>query len=182
MTESNKKTLRSMLSKDSLREMAGDKIYERGANYYGQNLVDLLFHEPYEAAAEVRGTHPYRVDFSVSDEGEIEADCTCPAMNSWGFCKHCVATGLLLIDTPAAKKGSEKPRKQETDLFAKAYPNLANWIHDGTIEIGRDGCSTSMIRIIDEGGVVFEGGTRHKSIDKMLEEAEEAAKEWLGEE
>jgi len=50
---------------------------------HGQNIVDFLFHEPYEAAAEVRGTHPYRVDFSVSDEGEIEADCTCPAMNSW---------------------------------------------------------------------------------------------------
>jgi hypothetical protein len=38
-----------------------------------------------------------------------------------------------------------------------------------------------MIRVLDEGGLVWEGGTRHKSVAGMLEEAEEAVKDWFEE-
>ena len=131
---------------------------------------------------EVEGSLPYRVELRLSDDDKIEAECTCPAMQDWGFCKHAVAAGLFLIAAPApTHKNSPKSRKEEKDSFAQRYPNLAGWIKDGHIEIGRDGYSTSMIRVIDEGGVVWEGGTRHKSIDKMLEEAEQAVKEWFDE-
>ncbi len=59
------------------------------------------------------------------------------------------------------------------DDFSGKYPNIAGWIKDGWIEIGRDGHSTSVIRVLDEGGLVWEGGTRHKSMDGVLQEAEE---------
>ena len=83
------------------------------------------------------------------------------------------------MGTEPSKTESRKRRKQEPDSFAKTYPNLAGWVKDGWIEIGRDGESTSMIRVLDEGGLVWEGGTRHRSIDKMLEEAEDAVKDWF---
>jgi hypothetical protein len=54
-------------------------------------------------------------------------------------------------------------------------------VQDSWIEIGRDGYSTSMIRVCDEGGTVWEGGTRHKSMDKILAEAEQAIAKWMGE-
>ncbi len=103
------------------------------------------------------------------------ADCTCPAMSDHGFCKHAVALGLYLIDAPppSAQK-TVKTRKAEPDTFAEKYPNIAAWIKDGWIEIGRDGHSTSIIRVLDEGGLVWEGGTRHRSVDKILQEAEDA--------
>lgn len=175
-------SLQSILSHARLREMAGDKVYARGEEYYGRKLVNLLYHAPQEAAAEVEGSHPYRVEIRLSDDKKIEAECTCPAMQDWGFCKHAVAAGLFLIDAPVpTHKNTPRNQKEEKDTFAQLYPNLAGWIKDGHIEIGRDGYSTSMIRVIDEGGVVWEGGTRHKSIDKMLEEAEQAIKEWFDE-
>ncbi len=162
--------------------MAGEKVYARGEDYYHGGHVDLLFHDVHEAAAEVQGSHPYRVDFSLSEQGEIQADCTCPAMADWGFCKHAVATGLYLIEAPpATRKGNGKRSKEEADSFAAQYPNLAGWVKDGWIEIGRDGYSTSMIRVLDDGGLVWEGGTRHKSVAGMLKEAEEAIKDWFEE-
>ncbi|MFN8509233.1 MAG: hypothetical protein U0Z75_01490 [Deinococcaceae bacterium] len=49
------------------------------------------------------------------------------------------------------------------DLFSERYSNLIDWI-----ELWRDDYSTSLIRVSDNGGLVlvWEGGTRHKSIDE----------------
>lgn len=173
------KTLKMLLSKDKLQDLAGEKVYTRGLDYYAQNCVKLLFYEPFQAAAEVHGTHPYRVDFNVYGEENLEVDCTCPAMHGWGFCKHAVATALLLLETTPKENIAPKSKPEKPDQFSKTYPNLANWIQDGWIEIGRDGQSASMIRILDEGGLIWEGGTRHKSIDKILAEAEEQLKDWM---
>jgi len=173
----SKKSLKFFLSKERLQELAGEKVYARGVDYHAKDCVELLFYELFKAAAEVHGTHPYRVDFSISKEGNLEAECTCPAMHDWGFCKHAVATALLLLETESTENASSP--KQTPDNFAKTYPNIAGWIQDGWIEIGRDGESASMIRILDRGGLVWEGGTRHKSIDGMLAEAEEELKDWM---
>lgn len=96
------KTLKFFLSKEKLQELAGEKVYARGVDYHAKDCVELLFYAPCRAAAEVHGTHPYRVDFSVSENRNLEADCTCPAMHDWGFCKHAVATALLLLDNEPA--------------------------------------------------------------------------------
>jgi hypothetical protein len=74
-----------------------------------------------------------------------------------------------------------KPNQIEQDQFTKRYPSISRWIKDGLIEIGRDGYSSSMIRACDEGGTVWEGGARHKSMDKILQEAEEAIAKWFKE-
>lgn len=173
------KTLKQLLSKGGLQDLAGEKVYTRGLNYHALDCVNILFYEPRSAAAEVQGTHPYRVDFGVSQKGALDADCTCPAMHDWGFCKHAVATALQLLSIEPQAKSAPRRDKEQPDQFAKSYPNIANWVQDGWIEIGRDGESASMIRLLDRGGLIWEGGTRHKSIDKMLEEAEEELKDWL---
>jgi hypothetical protein len=93
------------------------------------------------------------------------------------FCKHAVALGLYIISAPPART-TAKRGKVMRDSFAEKYPNIAAWINDGWIEIGRDGHSTSMIRVLDEGGLIWEGGTRHKSMDAILQEAEDAIADW----
>ncbi len=101
-------------------------------------------------------------------------------MSDYGFCKHAVALGLHLIDAPPpTAKRTAKSRKIVPDGFTEKYPNIAGWIKDGWIEIGRDGHSTSVIRVLDEGGLIWEGGTRHKSMDKILQEAEDAIADWM---
>jgi hypothetical protein len=169
----------ALLSSSRLLEEAGEKVFYRGKAYYDEGAVSVVYHAPLEAVAEVEGSQPYRVELK-NQKGTLEADCTCPAMSEWGFCKHAVALGLYLIDHPKLTHTKVPPRKKEPNgVFEKKYPKLAAWIQGGWIEIGRDGVSTSLIRVMDEGGMVWEGGTRHKSIDKMLDEAEQAIKEYL---
>jgi hypothetical protein len=173
-------TLKSILTRSRLLKEAGEKVFARGEEYYDRRLVNLTYHAPREATAEVEGSRPYRVEFGLSNDNQLKVDCACPAMEDFGFCKHAVAFGLFLIDAPAATH-KDKPKKEEKDSFATHYPNISGWIRGGWIEIGRDGHSTSLIRVMDEGGLVWEGGTRHRSMDKILDEAERAIGEWLEE-
>src|SRR3954451_12114340 len=180
-TGQERETLQSFLSPQRLRELAGPKVYARGEEYFTNGHVQLLEHTRDEAIAEVMGSQPYRVEFKLTSKGLI-ANCTCPAMSDHGFCKHAVALGLHLINAPppTAKK-TAKAQNATRDSFAEKYPNIAGWIKDGWIEIGRNGYSTSIIRVLDEGGLVWEGGTRYRSMDKILQEAEDAIANWTKE-
>lgn len=175
---SKTETLQTFLSPQRLRELAGPKVFAHGEEYYAAGNVHLEQHTSHDAIGEVMGSHPYRVELQLTATG-LKADCTCPAMSDYGFCKHAVALGLYLIKAPppTAKKPAQA-RTAEPDGFTEKYPNIANWIKGGWIEIGRDGFSTSMIRVLDEGGTIWEGGTRYKSVDRMLQEAEDAIADW----
>jgi hypothetical protein len=177
---SKTETLQAFLSPQRLHALAGPKVYTRGEAIFAGNNVQLHEHTHDEAIAEVMGSQPYRVELKLTPKGLI-ADCTCPAMSDHGFCKHAVALGLHLINAPPPTANKTvKTRKVAPDGFTEKYPNIAGWIKDGWIEIGRDGHSTSIIRVLDEGGLVWEGGTRHKSMDKILQEAEDAIADWTG--
>lgn len=70
----------------------------------------------------------------------------------------------------------------EGDTFEDKYPSLADWvINRGRIEIGEEGFLPSFIRVLDEGGLVWEGNTHYPSIDAALADAEAGVKEWIGE-
>ena len=171
-------TLQAFLSPSRLRELAGPKVYARGEKYCADGHVHLHEHTRDEAIGEVSGSQPYRVELNLAS-GKLAAECTCPAMADHGFCKHAVALGLHLIDAPPPMaRRTAKARKPAPDGFDGRYPNIAGWIKDGWIEIGRDGYSTSVIRVLDGGGLVWEGGTRHKSLDDILQSAEDAIAEW----
>lgn len=62
----------------------------------------------------------------------------------------------------------------------KEYPNISQWIHDGTIEIGFEYRNGIVARAIDEGGVVWE--KEHcKSFDVALTELEKGIGKWCKE-
>jgi hypothetical protein len=128
-------------------------------------------------------SQPYRVELRLLSKG-LTADCTCPVMSDYGFCRHAVALGLYLINAPPPTDQKRTKRRQvESDSFTAKYPNIAGWIKDGWIkdgwiEIGHDGHSTSILRVMDEKGLVWESGTRHKSIDDILQEAEVTISDW----
>lgn len=174
-----KETLQAFLSPQRLRELAGPKVYARGEKYSSGSAVQLHEHTCDKAIGEVMGSQPYRVELKLTPKGLV-AECTCPAMSNCGFCKHAVALGLHLIDAPPPTvKKTMKSREVVPDEFTGKYPNIASWIKDGWIEIGRNGYSTSIIRVLDEGGLIWESGTRHRSMDKILQEAEDAIADWI---
>jgi hypothetical protein len=64
--------------------------------------------------------------------------------------------------------------------LATAYPNVAQWIDvQGWIEIGQDEFSSSLVRCLDMGDMVWESSDEHKTIDEALKALEEALGELL---
>ena len=52
--------------------------------------------------------------------------------------------------------------------FSKAYPNIAYWVNtQGWIEIGQDEYSTSLVRALDEGGMVWESSGESRCVVKL---------------
>ncbi len=63
--------------------------------------------------------------------------------------------------------------------FAQTYPRLAQWITThGRIELGQTDWSRSFIRVLDEGGMVWEGDECYPTIEDALLAAEQAVITW----
>ena len=61
-----------------------------------------------------------------------------------------------------------------------SYPHLADWLEGrGHIELGTNDYSASFIRVLDEGGLIWEGRQRYASLEEALAEAERALVKWL---
>jgi hypothetical protein len=67
--------------------------------------------------------------------------------------------------------------------FSELYPNITYWINThGWIAVGPDVYSRSLVRLLNEGGMVWESEASHETIDKALQVLEielvEILKEW----
>src|SRR3546814_1653807 len=78
---------------EALRDLAGEKVFARGEDYYRGDQVEILAIESGRVLAQVAGTEDYRTELTGRDK-EIGGECSCPAFEDWGFCKHMVATAL----------------------------------------------------------------------------------------
>ncbi len=65
--------------------------------------------------------------------------------------------------------------------FDEQYPTIAWWVQNGRIEIGQDEYGDSFIRVIDEGGTVWESDKIHETVAAALDEAEAAIRRWADE-
>ena len=66
--------------------------------------------------------------------------------------------------------------------FDKGYPSIARWVRDyGWIEIGQDHYSSSLIRVLDEGGMIWESSEDYETIDEAIQATEEALADWIRE-
>lgn len=69
----------------------------------------------------------------------------------------------------------------ETRSFESQYPSIVLWVNEqGWIEIGPDEFSTSFVRALDEGGLVWEGSDQYASLDDALRALDAAIAEWIG--
>ncbi len=90
-----KSTEQTRFDVDALLELAGAKVFARGEDYFGDGLVQILAIEPSRVLALVAGTEDYTVVLTGRG-GAIDGECTCPAFEDWGFCKHMVAAALAV--------------------------------------------------------------------------------------
>ena len=79
------------------------------------------------------------------------------------------------------QRQSLKPLSTSTP-FEAAYPNITAWVTDGGwIEIGGEIQRGSFVRALDEGGMIWEGAKRYKSVDKALQALERGIAKWTDE-
>ncbi len=105
--------LANLLNETTLEELAGERAFERGADYFADGHVVGLKEGNGAITARVRGTYYYHVNLWAEDE-ELMFECNCPVGQDHVFCKHCVAVGLTWLDRREQKGGvSQRQTKRE---------------------------------------------------------------------
>jgi uncharacterized Zn finger protein len=118
---------------DALRDLAGEKVFERGVAYHRAGQVVILRIEPGRVLARVAGTEDYRTELTGRGKN-IDGECSCRAFADWGFCKHMVATALAAnaagTDAQATGAGTlarirEHLKQKEVDALVEMIVDLA---------------------------------------------------------
>lgn len=66
--------------------------------------------------------------------------------------------------------------------FEETYPNITAWVKEhGWIEIGEDDYSTSFVRALDIGGLIWESSENYETTDEALQKLEDALRKWMEE-
>jgi hypothetical protein len=115
---------------DVLRELAGEKVFARGEAYYRDGQVEILTVEPGRVLAQVTGTEDYRTELKGKGK-DIHGECSCPAWEDWGFCKHMVATALTANDLCADQPDG-------SGVFARIRDHLKEKSKDLLVEMIMD--------------------------------------------
>ena len=96
-----------------------------------QGRVERLTVDEDSATATVIGTEPYRVALRRDTSGTLTGTCDCPVGEDGGFCKHCVAVGLVVA-------GDAGPSHDELRAYvsSRSHAELVELVLGA---LGRDG-------------------------------------------
>jgi len=103
------------LSVREIRQLAGERFFERGEKYFDEGRVYGLTEYRGQVAAKVAGTEDYRVRL-WAERGRLGYSCSCPVGDDEEFCKHCVAVALAWIEESGGKSKRGKSKKSAATL------------------------------------------------------------------
>ena len=112
-----------------LRDVAGEKVFARGAIYHEEERVEIVSFDRARVRARVIGSEVYRCELIGSGE-KFSGKCSCPAFSDWGFCKHLVATALAVnsLGPKALEQASSRFAKIREHLRAKGIEELVEMV------------------------------------------------------
>ncbi|MFD9334238.1 SWIM zinc finger domain-containing protein [Streptomyces sp. NPDC060028] len=106
------------LTEAKLRELAGERSFERGLGYVDE-VYGIEFGDGWIRAS-VRGRQRYEVELALGGRGRPTGTCDCPYGQEGAFCKHLVALGLTVIgqnaDLPRLRE-SARARSRSLDTW-----------------------------------------------------------------
>ena len=102
------------ITRAQLEELIDDDTYfSRGQSYFEDGAVSLISIENDKVKAESLGSRLYEINLYFDKKsGLLDGNCSCPAFEDYGPCKHMVATGLALI---ANNNGGYNPNEEFED-------------------------------------------------------------------
>lgn len=89
-----------MITEATIKALADRGVFQRGVSYFNDGAVVEVIQRGQRITADVQGSDydPYEVEILLDSQGEIAiANCSCPY---GGFCKHVVATLLMVVHRP----------------------------------------------------------------------------------
>ena len=110
----------------ALRALAGDAVFKRGEAYCANGAVEILGVDGKRVLARVAGSENYRT-VVTGRRKDIGGECSCPAFEDWGFCKHMVATALAA--------NALDPEAQGDDVFSRIAAHLRTKTPESLIQI-----------------------------------------------
>lgn len=141
---------------DMLRDMAGERAFERGEAYCRDGQVRILSFEPGRVLALVTGSEDYRTELTGRGK-RIGGACSCPAFEDRGFCKHMVAVGLAANASDGSADGAGALARMREHLKGKGIDALVELI------VGLAERDPALFRRLDMAAAVV------RADDKMLE-------------
>ncbi|WP_349255979.1 hypothetical protein [Paraburkholderia sp.] len=90
--------LPEVLTLAEVQSLADTKTFGGGKASFHDGAVSRLEKRDGAVHASVRGTHRYRVELAVDDDGELAYDCNCPVGDDGVFRKHAVAVALSWLE------------------------------------------------------------------------------------
>jgi hypothetical protein len=115
----------------ALRDLAGERSFARGADYHRNGRVQIIAFEAGRVLAQVAGTDDYRTELRGRGK-TIDGECSCPAFEDRGFCKHMVAAALAVnaANGDAEAEGAGVLARIRDHLKAKGVDALVAMIVD----------------------------------------------------
>lgn len=115
------------ITKKLLKSLASDSSYSRGNEYYLDGQVKDITFENGGYSAIVWGADQYFVKISDLND-KLIFSCSCPY--DWGgICKHCVATGLAVMNNDSQKPsntGNDNSNKTDQEIEIKTLLKQAS--------------------------------------------------------
>lgn len=108
-----------LLTRETLRRLAGSRSFERGEEYAATGAVGSLRWDESSIRAGVQGAERYRVRLEPAG-GALTGSCTCPVGREGLFCKHCVAVALAWLEQghEAGESAAAPARSELRDRLA----------------------------------------------------------------
>lgn len=94
-------SLRAVLERSAIAELAQPQAIKRGETYVRQGRVGPITERDGEISAEVRGERAYSVRLYL-DGTRLGYECSCPIGSLGEFCKHCVALAIAWLEPEMA--------------------------------------------------------------------------------
>jgi SNF2 family DNA or RNA helicase len=119
------------LSDINIQRLFPSLIYKRGLEYYNRGQVSgLAYDKNYNVwTATVQGSEDYFVEINMKNlqSGSVDTYCDCPAFETFGSCKHIVATliGIVEQESPSLYQDFSNYDYEMTNRFIRALSNLS---------------------------------------------------------
>ncbi|WP_265034414.1 MULTISPECIES: SWIM zinc finger family protein [unclassified Wolbachia] len=109
------------LSHEDIKDFINEPYFSRGEFYFNHRMVHIVSVSDFDVKSKVVGSGVYKVTLRRNGNS-LNGECSCPAFENFGPCKHMAATGFALIQyNQRGYKSSREcsDRINEQDHFEK---------------------------------------------------------------